>query len=58
MDDRNLRRKQYAWSIAVEVTSKTGEDAVTIYNKLMKIFEEKDDKARRSLCESNETKAS
>ena len=37
-DDAREKRKRYAWSIAMQCCGGSGEDALTIYEDLMKEF--------------------
>lgn len=39
-DDPLERQKRYAWSVAVECSQKTKEDALDIYKRLLKQFKE------------------
>ena len=49
------RRKRLAWTIACERAVVTKEDAVEIYNKMMKEFESMDKRQQYKERESNKT---
>jgi hypothetical protein len=51
-------RKRLAWQIASERVVVTREDAVTLYNKMMKEFESIDKRAEYKERESNKTQRS
>jgi cell fate (sporulation/competence/biofilm development) regulator YmcA (YheA/YmcA/DUF963 family) len=51
-------RKRLAWTIACERAVVTKEDAITLYNKMMREFESIDKRAAYKERESNETQRS
>jgi hypothetical protein len=48
-------RKRLAWTIACERAVVTKEDAVDLYNKMMKEFESMDKRSQYKQLESNKT---
>jgi hypothetical protein len=51
-------RKRLAWTIACERAVVTKEDAVELYNKMMKEFEAMDKRSQYKELESNKTQGS
>lgn len=54
-DEKMTKRRRFAWSIATEVSTKTGENVVDIYARLMDEFKGFDKDCYMALAESHET---
>ena len=54
-DEKMTKRRRFAWSIATEVSIKTGENVADIYARLMDEFKGFDKDCYMALAESHET---